>query len=117
MARGISRCEKINRPLHRSLTPEPLGFGRYYFFIYFYMYGDGFGYGMSYGMYGGFGFIFDLLWAAFIIALIVAAVRFSRRENWTHFGRRTPVDILKERYAKGEIDKEEFEQRRRDLER
>jgi putative membrane protein len=28
---------------------------------------------------------------------------------------RTPLDILKERFARGEIDKEEYEERRRTL--
>jgi putative membrane protein len=28
----------------------------------------------------------------------------------------TPLDILKKRYARGEIDKEEFDRRKRDLE-
>lgn len=29
---------------------------------------------------------------------------------------KTPMDVLKERYARGEIDREEYEEKRRDLE-
>jgi putative membrane protein len=31
-------------------------------------------------------------------------------------GRRTPLEIVQERYARGEIGREEYEQKRRDLE-
>jgi putative membrane protein len=57
-----------------------------------------------------------LFWGA-IIALIVLLVRWL----WGHAGpqspsptaHKTPLDILKERFARGEIDKEEYEERRK----
>ena len=57
-----------------------------------------------------------LLWIAFwatIIYLVVAFVRGGGRRE-TSIGD-DPVDILKRRYAQGELSHEEYEQMRRDL--
>ena len=64
---------------------------------------------MSWGSMG----IGMLLFWALIIALIVMAVLNWKRRN--DDAPRSPLDILKERYARGEIDKDEFERRRRDI--
>jgi putative membrane protein len=55
---------------------------------------------------------------------VVSAIAIIRRVGW-HDGKyhgwrgmipgKTPLDILKERYAKGEIDKTDFEARKKDL--
>ena len=52
-----------------------------------------------------------------IIVAIVWLVTKTKNKNSninTSFGK-TPLDILKERYARGEIGKEEFEERRKSL--
>lgn len=72
------------------------------------------------GGWGGmiFGPFFMIIVLALVIALAVLLVRWIG-EPRTGAGPagsapkdRTPVDILRERFAKGEIDKEEFEERR-----
>jgi putative membrane protein len=79
-------------------------------------------------MWGGgwFGMILGpLFFILVLLALIVgiaAVVRWigmpGHAQHTVHHAPpgRTPLDILKERYARGEIDKEEFEERRRVLE-
>lgn len=75
-----------------------------------------FGSNMGWGM--GFGGIFMILFWVLVIGAIVVLVKWltgSRGNN----GRdeKTALDILRERYARGEIDRDEFEQKRQDLER
>lgn len=68
------------------------------------------------GYYGGglFGGVFMVLVWAGIIFFIVWVVREAvggRKEN----SEKGPREILNERYAKGEITKEEFESKKKDL--
>lgn len=72
---------------------------------------------------GWHGWFFGPLMMILLIGLIVAAVVFLVRRGDGQEGSsdqsrsETPVDILKKRFARGEIDKEEFEERRRALEK
>ena len=64
-----------------------------------------------------FGPLIMILVLALVIAAVVLLVRWAGGQlpgGVPHQGR-SPLDILKERYARGEIDKNEFEERRRVL--
>tara|TARA_R110002050_G_scaffold122873_1_gene241426 strand:- start:319 stop:543 length:225 start_codon:yes stop_codon:yes gene_type:complete len=51
-----------------------------------------------------------------LIAVIMIAIKSMNRDTGpTQSPGKSALDILKERYASGEIDKEEFEERKRDL--
>jgi len=64
------------------------------------------------------GLMMVLFWGG-IIALIVSSMRGrNRNEGEAVFQQRpTPLEFLQERYARGEIDKREYEERRKDLSR
>jgi putative membrane protein len=68
----------------------------------------------SFGWFGtGFGWLFMILVWVLVIAGIAALIKWlasspSRRGE-------TPLEILKARYARGEINKEEYERMRREL--
>jgi len=66
----------------------------------------------------GMGIGMILFWGLIIAAIVVLVRGFGARPVASEPGlvEKTPLDILGERYAKGEIDKSEFEQKRRDLE-
>ncbi len=67
----------------------------------------------------GWWMIFGMIWMVIfwggIIALIVWGVRRLTEHRGPEPTGRTPLDIAKERYARGEITKEQFEQVKRDL--
>jgi putative membrane protein len=70
------------------------------------------GYGMGYG----FGGIFMLLWWVLIIIGVIMLVKWLSHPHPTgEHGGSKPLDILKERYARGEIDEQEFKKRKQDL--
>ena len=58
-----------------------------------------------------------LFWVLVIggVAVLLRGLVSSASAGSTEGGVRTPLDILGERYAKGEIDKEEFERKKQDL--
>jgi putative membrane protein len=70
-----------------------------------------------------FGPLMMLVWIALLVAVVVLIVRWVGGWGGPGVGggigggprERTPLDILKERFARGEIDKAEFEERRRTL--
>jgi len=72
-------------------------------------------YGFGYGM-GFFGWILMVLFWGAIIWLIVWLVN-QNRQSEPRSDRRTPQEILKERYAKGEISKKEFDEMKKYLSR
>ena len=75
-------------------------------------------YGMGWG-WGWFGMI--LFWLVPILFIAVVLKYFfagdSRRNPASRDARRGALDVLEERYARGEIDREEFLKKRDDLKR
>lgn len=79
------------------------------------------GYGMmGPGMMGGFStaFLMPILWIVVLGFIIWAVAAASNRPDEsggaTHKGE-SPMDIIKRRYAEGEIGKEEYEEKKKDL--
>ena len=68
-------------------------------------------------MMGGFGMGFMwIIWIVIIIAVILLAKGYlSPAKKGSEPTGESSVDVLKKRYARGEINREEFEEKKRDL--
>jgi putative membrane protein len=64
------------------------------------------------GLYMGLGWILIVIVLAVVVWLLVRGPLATGGQT----ERRSALDVLKERYARGEIEREEFEQKKRDLE-
>ena len=71
---------------------------------------NNFGWGM--GLMIFFGLIF---WGGFIALIIWGVTRLTRQGTSTGGTKQSPLDIARERYARGEITREQFEQLKKDL--
>ncbi len=63
---------------------------------------------------GGFGMGFmGIFWIAIIALIAVLVWQYLKQDKEQGDSKDSPLDILKERYARGEINKKEFEEKRR----
>lgn len=66
--------------------------------------------------YGVWGFVFMLLIMALVVIGVIVAIRYLGSHTGSSGGQKeTALDILQRRYASGEIDKNEYEERRKVL--
>lgn len=56
-------------------------------------------------------------WWFIIIVLVILIIRAVMNSGQNKQHKETPMEILKRRYAKGEIDEEEFQRRKQELQK
>jgi putative membrane protein len=59
----------------------------------------------------GYGWIIGIIILIIILILVVV----NQKKNSRRIKEKSPIEIIRERYAKGEISKEEFEEKRRTI--
>jgi putative membrane protein len=66
-------------------------------------------------MWWGTGWIFMLIFWGLIVFGLILLIRWLIGMTKATRAEESALDILKKRYARGEIDKEEFEQKKKDI--
>ncbi len=68
----------------------------------------------GYGMMWGIGIIGLIFWILIVIALVLL-IKYLWERSGTGRMEESALELLKKRYAQGEIGKEEFEEKKKDL--
>lgn len=69
----------------------------------------------GYGSWGIFGWTRMIFWLTIIVLVATVFIRWVGGDIKNDVGGKSALDILKERYARGEITKKKFEEKKRDL--
>ncbi len=71
---------------------------------------------MGWGYGYGFGLFHMIIWLVILVAIVAGVVWLTRTGTLPFFARRSPgLQALEERYARGEINRDEFLQKKRDI--
>ncbi len=63
----------------------------------------------------GGGWVMMIIWWVVIIAVVAVVVKLLTPQKWQLPKEDTAIELLKKRYARGEISKDEFEEKKKDL--
>ena len=78
-----------------------------------------YGYPMMYGGYGFFDPLMGLVFTILVVVAVFACIRIffggRRMHRWGMWQEHSAIAILNERFAKGEIDQKEYEERKKAL--
>jgi putative membrane protein len=77
-------------------------------------------FGMPYGMMDGYGMgygfgIFGLIFLILVIIGLVLLIKYLWESGGAKREQESALEILKKRYARGDISKEEFEEKKKDM--